>query len=123
MFARPLSAAALAVAACAYAAPSAEACDQCGYDLCACPVVVVDPCCEPPEPGLKERIAARRLERLERRADRVRDRLAEDCCYPPIAAPVYPATYGHAPTAYTSNYGYSSYNYSSYGYADHGYGY
>ena len=113
MFARPLSAAAVAVAAFAYVTPAAEACDQCGYDPCPCVVpVVVDPCCEPEKPSLKERIAARRLERIERRADRLRDRLAEDeCCVPAYGTSLY----GVPAYTSTSSYGYSSYNYSSYG--------
>ena len=116
MSVRPLFAAACAAAMFAVA-PAAEACDQCGYDPCPCaaPVVAYDPCCEPPVPTLRERIAAKRLARLERRQDRIRGRFADDCCPPYGVAPAH-ASYG----GYGSSYGYSSY--SSYGYGG-GYGY
>lgn len=96
MSVRSLSAAALVAAAAAVAAPSAGACDPCGYDACSCTVAVVayDPCCEPPAPTLRERIAAKRIARLERRQDRIRGRFADPCCEPYGAAPAYHAGYG-----------------------------
>ena len=125
MSVRSLSAAALAAAAVSLAAPSAEACDSCGYDYAPCPcvqpVVVVDPCCEPPKPSLRERIAAKRIARLERRQDRIAGRLADDLdpCCPPVAAPVYQSSY------YQSSYSQTSYGHAGYGgpgYGGPGYG-
>ena len=122
MSVRSLSAVALAAAAFGFAAPSADACDQCGYAPCPCttpvvvaPVVVADPCCEPPRLTHRERAAARRLARLERRQDRLADRLADPCC-PPAVAPAYGAPGFAAPGYGAPGYGGYEYSYSSYGY-------
>ena len=133
MFARTASAAAL-LAAAAFAAPTAAACDVCGNPYHhAAPVAVahstvtvsavsvapvVDPCCEPPAPTLRERIAARRIARLERRADRIRDRaFADDCCdgYGYGHAAGYGTPYG--------GYGHAGLGYGGSGYGGYGYGY
>ena len=130
MTVRSLFAAAAALAAAGFAAPSAVACDGCGVpvDPCPCvqPVVVADPCCEPPRVGLRERLALRRADRLdvralrlERRADRIRGRFADDC------VGCAPVGYGHgAAYGHTASYGYSSYSsYGHGGYGHTGYGY
>ena len=121
MLARSLPAAALAAAAVTFAAPSAEACDSCGYDPCPCvqPVVVADPCCEPPRLSHRERAAARRLARLERREDRIRDRFAPDpCCAPVAAAPTYSSGYSY--NSYQSSYTSAGYGHGGFGGAGHG---
>ena len=127
MSVRSLSAAALVAATAAVAAPSAGATGGYGYAPCCEPVVVVDPCCEPDAPGLKERIALRRADRLDRRslrleqrADRIRGRFADDCpdCVVPVA-PAYAGGYGYSAHTYQQ----TSYGYAGYGHPGMGYGY
>ena len=115
MIVRSLLAAGCVAAFAAVAAPTARATGPIGYDPCCVPVVV-DPCCEPPELTHRQKIAARRIARLERRQDRIRDRAFDG-----YGAPAgYGAGYGGGYAA--PSYGYTS-SYSSYGYNSYGYGY
>ena len=125
MSVRSLSAAALVAATAAVAAPSAGATGGYGYAPC-CEPVVVDPCCEPDHVGLRERIAMRRADRLDRRslrleqrADRIRDRFADDCCPPYGVAPAYAGGYGYSAHSYQQ----TSYGYTGYGHPGMSYGY
>ena len=115
MIVRSLLAAGCVAAAAAVVAPAAKATGPVGYDPCCVPVVV-DPCCEPPELTHRQRKAERRIARLERRQDRIRDRAFPEYGYGAPAG--YGAGYDYA----APSYGYSS-SYSSYGYNSYGYGY
>ena len=123
MTVRSLLAAGCVAAAAAVAVPTAEATGPVGYDPCCVPVVV-NPCCQPPELSHRERKAARRIARLERRQDRIRDRaFADDCC----GSVGYGGGYGYAAPSYghaSPGIGRAGYGgFGGVGYGGYGYGY